>query len=824
MTTSAISAGVTSSLLLVSAGETLTVLGSALASTVASGGGLYVGSGGATSGSLVQSAGSEFVSGGVASATTVDSGGVQFVTSGTADASILSGGALQSVGAGGLASGTVAAADAYAFVLAGGTASATSVLSGGIAYASGGSEVSALVESGGYLYVVAGGTADAATLQSHATGFVSQGGVASATTIAAGGQLVAGAGGLARGTDIQAGGLAILSAAAAASGGTIAAGGTELVLGGASAVGANVASGGTLIVLAGGVASATSVAAGGTLVSASILLEAPGGLSAWSGTASGVSVGAGATLLVVTGGVASATDLAGGSDIVQGGSAVATSVGAGGSETVLSGGRSLAASIGSGGIAFVSQGGGASAASVGSGGLLLVSSAGNAAGITVGNGGSAVISQGGSAGTATIEAGGVLVLSSGASAYGSLDFADPGALLTIGGTVMPSGAISGFAVGDTIDLANLASASASFDSSTDQLSISAGGASYTLQFGAVAAEGFATSGDGGSGTLLTACYAEGTRIATPRGDAPIEELRAGDLVCTFAGPPRPVRWVGRRRVDCQRHPRRAEVQPVRIAASAFAPGRPRRDLVLSPDHAVFVDGVLIPVRYLVNGRTVAPLATATVTYLHVELDRHDVILAEGLPAESFLDTGNREAFANGGPAVRLQPDFALRIWQSEACAELVLSGPRLVAARRRLLARAEGLGHRLTDHPALSVLAAGRRLPAAADGAAWRLSLPAGTPMVALRSRRWVPAETDPAADDPRRLGIAIARLALDGQDVPLDDARLAAGWHGPEPHGRWTDGEATVATDGARRLAFSVAQHGRYWLAEDAEAGSLTA
>jgi hypothetical protein len=104
------------------------------------------------------------------------------------------------------------------------------------------------------------------------------------------------------------------------------------------------------------------------------------------------------------------------------------------------------------------------------------------------------------------------------------------------------------------------------------------------------------------------------------------------------------------------------------------------------------------------------------------------------------------------------------------------------------------------------------------------VALPAGTRAVVLRSRRWVPAETDPAADDSRRLGITIARLALDGRDVPLDDARLAAGWHKPEPQGRWTDGAATIATGGARRLAFGVAQHGHYWLAEDAEAGSLIA
>jgi hypothetical protein len=69
---------------------------------------------------------------------------------------------------------------------------------------------------------------------------------------------------------------------------------------------------------------------------------------------------------------------------------------------------------------------------------------------------------------------------------------------------------------------------------------------------------------------------------------------------------------------------------------------PRRDLLLSPDHAVYVDGALIPIRYLINGRSIVPTASRTVIYYHLELPRHDVLLAEGLPAESYLDTGNRD--------------------------------------------------------------------------------------------------------------------------------------------------------------------------------------
>ena len=132
---------------------------------------------------------------------------------------------------------------------------------------------------------------------------------------------------------------------------------------------------------------------------------------------------------------------------------------------------------------------------------------------------------------------------------------------------------------------------------------------------------------------------------------PVEALRAGDLVASAFGALRRVRWLGHRRIDCRRWPRPEQAWPVRVRAGTFGDLSPLRDLLLSPDHAVFVNDVLIPIRHLINGSTIAQVPVDRVTYHHIELAEHDVLLAEGLPAESFLDMRDGSKYANrAGPA------------------------------------------------------------------------------------------------------------------------------------------------------------------------------
>jgi hypothetical protein len=178
---------------------------------------------------------------------------------------------------------------------------------------------------------------------------------------------------------------------------------------------------------------------------------------------------------------------------------------------------------------------------------------------------------------------------------------------------------------------------------------------------------------------------------------PVEDLAIGDLVYTHFAGLMPIKWIGYRRIDCRGHPKPRKVWPVRVRIGAFGEGMPHRDLWLSPDHAVLVDEVLIPIKRLTNGTSIEQVPMDEVTYYHIELQNHDLLLAEGLLAESYLDTGDHFNFENGGGPVALHPEFSARrwdnagIWEALACARLILTGPELDAARQLVNSRAAAI-------------------------------------------------------------------------------------------------------------------------------------
>ena len=182
------------------------------------------------------------------------------------------------------------------------------------------------------------------------------------------------------------------------------------------------------------------------------------------------------------------------------------------------------------------------------------------------------------------------------------------------------------------------------------------------------------------------CFAAGTRIRTAGGDVAVETLAVGDVVLSPWGERFPVAWIGHRSLRCSRQPDPSAVWPIRISAHAFADGMPQRDLYLSPDHSVFINGVLIPIRHLVNGASVAQVAVEALTYWHVELAQHRILLAEGLPTESYLDDGNRGAFEDADRVIEPSADLAGGA-SSRRCAPLVQRGWAVERVRQHLLRR-----------------------------------------------------------------------------------------------------------------------------------------
>jgi hypothetical protein len=153
------------------------------------------------------------------------------------------------------------------------------------------------------------------------------------------------------------------------------------------------------------------------------------------------------------------------------------------------------------------------------------------------------------------------------------------------------------------------------------------------------------------------CFMQGTKLATPDGEVAVEDLRPGDAVTTAVGPAL-VRWVGRRAYDGRFINGNHMALPVTIRAGALAPNVPTRDLHVSPGHGIWVAGALVPAWRLINNVSITQAeCVETVTYYHVELEGHALLLAHGAAAESFLDDGEfRNRFHNAAEYWALYPD------------------------------------------------------------------------------------------------------------------------------------------------------------------------
>ncbi|MBO9452402.1 Hint domain-containing protein [Tropicibacter sp. R16_0] len=227
---------------------------------------------------------------------------------------------------------------------------------------------------------------------------------------------------------------------------------------------------------------------------------------------------------------------------------------------------------------------------------------------------------------------------------------------------------------------------------------------FTVDWGAVLATGsdqvvsFTVTGTSGGNSdtdtvvvNLLICVTRGTLIQTTKGSVPVEDLSTGDLVETLDGAPEPVRWIGSRKLSAAELIFDESKRPVVFEPGSLGADLPERDLSVSPQHRMFLQGwqaqllfgedqVLVPAKSLVNGSSIRKAeVTGDVEYFHLLFDAHQIIFTEGAPTESFhpgaytlseLDGAVRDELFELFPELRSDDGYgktaciALRPWEA----------------------------------------------------------------------------------------------------------------------------------------------------------------
>ena len=396
------------------------------------------------------------------------------------------------------------------------------------------------------------------------------------------------------------------------------------------------------------------------------------------------------------------------------------------------------------------------------------------------------------------------------SLQGTIAFDGLGATLRLaaGVSLNADTSIESLANGDQFDLAGFqtdTTASFSPDGHTLTLSDGTQSTSFDLTDATPGLDVTSAPNAEGDGELITVvCFCMGTLILTERGEVAVEDLAIDDRVVTLSGERRAIRWLGHRTLDCRNHPRPEAAQPIRIAAQAFGLNQPNRDLYVSPGHAICVDllgEVLIPANALINGATVVQMDVEEVTYWHVELDSHDILIANGLPAESYLEMGNRSFFReNDVTALGAVPDSpADERSHLDFCRPFHGDGPIVEVVKQQMRQRLASIGWTLNRSPLanLHLVVDGQRQDPVVRERSVRFTVPADALDV------WLVCDTARPVDvldlpDDRDLGVSLAGLTIDdgftATKIDLADSLLCVGFHAVAPEGnRWTAGRARL-------------------------------
>lgn len=524
--------------------------------------------------------------------------------------------------------------------------------------------------------------------------------------------------------------------------------------------------------------------------------------------------------------------VSGGTDIgsVLGGTQVVSSAGyalksflSGGTQQVWQGGYTSGSVVSAGGRIEVYGGGVGSSIVVGSGGSLWVDAGGYVVGVQVQANAAAGIDMYAVISGATIAGGGTLTVNRGGTLYGgtiagTTSSGGVGGLLILESGAVLSGTITmGWKSRLDVDSVQYASgAKISTAGGTIRITDSTGKTLWTGPVAGTNAADFHLEQDPADGSMILVydkCFLKGTMILTDRGEIAVEDLVVGDRVVAFVDGQQILReiiWVGHRSATVRQGLADDEAgYPVRIRRGALGDNIPHKDLLVTPEHSMFLGGAFIPARMLVNGSSIFYDRTITqFDYYHVETDEHSIISSDGALSESYLDTGDRKAFSRGGPVVRLL-NAPQRDWSTDAAAPLRVERTFVEPVFNALVERAAALGilceqapAPMTDDPDLHLVDGSGRVyrPFRQVNRSSIFMVPAPVTELRIVSRIARPVDTVGAfLDDRRHLGVLVGEIQIwEAGCTRQLDAHLTQetldGWKQLDVKGqRWTDGNALL-------------------------------
>ena len=348
--------------------------------------------------------------------------------------------------------------------------------------------------------------------------------------------------------------------------------------------------------------------------------------------------------------------------------------------------------------------------------------------------------------------------------------------------------------------------------------------------------------DGNSYFDITKCFLLGTNILTSKGEKPVESLSVGDevvAICNNGRINRKIVWIGKTDISVDQGKNRYDLYPVCIKAHAFGLNKPHRDLYLTPEHTVYIDGGLIPVRMLVNGRSIViDKSWDKFQIYHVETEQHSILLSENLMTESYLNTDDKYLFDNDivNFGLEFNEHAGHKSWENDAAAPLTVSRGKVEPIWNRLDRRATQLGYKpvikraITRNPDLCLITdKGKKIkPVHFKDNIYSFFIPDGTYVVAMNSKTSLPSDViGPFIDDRRTLGVLVSKISVISNRTlimfPTDISELS-GWHGIEPDrtDRWTMGLAQLPIEitrfgtGKKLIRIELADTASYFVEDD--------